>query len=271
MATVPEERSGREIRLLMLVIIVAVAGLLVLARFRFPSAEIVTVSPTPSPLDRLAVGAPFDELGSAVGAAANRVIPLVSVLELAGSPLPEPSPRKAPRPSVQAPLPEPPGASRWTLALRVGADRLLAYLPSGKRPMIGGRPAQVLGEDLQRGLVLISSTPDDPRAANVVDFTGAIAGLPGYRYAVAVEAGVAGPAARPIFLPRLDPIAMPPWDSPLWRIGGEPDIRPGALLFTMDGRLIGLTVPQQPGIAIVAAATIERLVRGLGPAPSGGQ
>ncbi len=33
----------------------------------------------------------------------------------------------------------------------------------------------------------------------------------------------------------------------------------GAFLFTLEGRLIGLTVPQEDGVAIVAAATLDRL------------
>lgn len=268
----PEERSGREIRLLMLVIIVAVAGLLVLARFRFPAADIVTVTQTPSPLDRIAVRAPFDELGTAAAAAAARVTPLVAVVE--AEPVPETPPRKGSRGSAQAPAPLP-QASQWLPALRVSADHLLVYVPSHMRPVrLGGWPVRIVGEDLQRGLTLVSVDRVEGTAAapmEVADFAGAASGLSAYRYVLAVEAAQAGPAARPIFLPRVDAVTAESWDSPVWRIGGQAEAGTGTFLFTMGGRLIGMTVPHEQGVAIVVAATLDRLARDLARAPSGGQ
>jgi hypothetical protein len=266
----PEERSGREIRLLLLVIIVAVAGLLVLARFRFPAADIVTVTPTPSPLDRIAVRAPFEEMAGVTAAAASHVLPLVAVLDV--EPPPEPAPKKAERTPAAAPAV--PVVHRLP-ALRVAADRLLAFVPAGMRPVrVSGRPARIVGEDAARGLVLVTSdSPVGPAQVPpaVVDFGGALIGLAGSRYVIAVEGAEAGPAVRPSYLPRADSVTAPPWDSPVWQIGGHTDVSAGAFLFTISGQLIGLAVPRDGGVAIVTAATLDRLARELAGPPSGGQ
>jgi hypothetical protein len=257
----------------MLVIIVAVAGLLVLARFRFPAAEIVTVSPTPSPLDRLAVRAPFEELATAAAAAAARVTPFVAAIEI--EPMPEPAARKNGRSASKTPASTPADSRRWQPALRVAADRLLVYVPAGSRPAgVGGQPAQIVAEDARHGLALVSNDAsglDGTAAPEVVDFSASPSALTGYQYVIVVEASEAGPAARPIFLPRLDAANVELWDSPIMRVGGETGAGPGAFLFTMAGRLIGLTVAEPQGLAVVGAATLERLSRDLARAPSGVQ
>jgi hypothetical protein len=258
--SIPEERSGREIRLLVLVIIVAVAGLLVLARFRFPAAEIVTVSPTPTPLERIIAHGPFDELAGAVAAAVARATPLVVVVEFESAP--DPASKKG----NETPAASPPAIIRRSIpALRVAPDRLFSILPSGMHPVsVNGRMPQVLGQDPRRAVVLLAA-PLPPTAAppHAVDFSSAISSLSAYRYVVAVEAADAGPAGRLAFLPRVDALTTEPWDSPIWRIGGHSDVQPGSFLFTMDGQLVGMAVPQGDGVAILTAAMIDRLVREL--------
>jgi hypothetical protein len=86
-----------------------------------------------------------------------------------------------------------------------------------------------------------------------------------------LEGAEAGPAVRPAYLARADAVSAAPWDSPLWQIGGHTDVTAGAFLFTVGGQLIGLAVPRDGGIAIVAAATLDRLARELPGPPSGGQ
>ncbi|MBM3751545.1 MAG: hypothetical protein FJW21_10275 [Acidimicrobiia bacterium] len=54
--------SGRETRLLRLVIVVAVAMLLVLAQFRYPAPDRATAAPVAGPIERLAARATFEEL-----------------------------------------------------------------------------------------------------------------------------------------------------------------------------------------------------------------
>jgi hypothetical protein len=262
----PEERSGREVRLLVLVIVIAVAGLLVLARYRFPAADIVTVSPTPTPLERLTTRPPFDELEGAVAGAAARVSPSLAVAEFDPIP-PEP-------PAKNAKAEPPPAAPRQRRpALRVGADTFLAYAPSGTTAvLLGGQPAQGIAGHAARRLVLVGAAPAGEGSlpgGPVADFAGAASGFAGSSYVLAVEAAAGGPAVRPIFVPRVDAAQLEPWDMPVLLIGGTASAPPGTFLFTLDGRLIGLTVPHDTGVAIVAAAALDRLVNEL--AASGGQ
>ncbi len=253
-----EERSGREIRLLVLVIVVAVAGLIVLARFQFPAADLVTVSPTPPPLERLSARAPFQELADVVASAAGRVTSVVTTITVQGAPLPAPRGKSTP---------PPPGPERLAVALRVRADRLLAFVPAGFKPtLLGGQPAQVVAADDRRGLALLGDArraEGQEPAGDIVDFAAAAPGFAAPSYVLAVEAAAGGPAARPVFIGRLDPITADGWDSPVRQIGGTPPVGPGVFLFTLEGRLIGLTVPQPDGVAIVAAATLDRLAREL--------
>jgi hypothetical protein len=262
MANGVEEPSGREIRLLLLVIVIAVAGLVVLARFRFPAADIVAVSPTPGPLERLVARAPFDDLTAAVASATEQLTPLIAVVEFDQVPAPPAKGRAAAAPAVELPR-------YFVPALRVRPDRWLAYQAPSTRPVRSGSgPVMVAAEDSGRGLVLLGlSGRTEPKPA-VVDFTSAAAGLPASTYVIAVEAAPAGPAIRPLFLPRLDPVSAVPWDSPILRVGGTMPVAPGSLIFTLEGRFVGMIVPQQDGVAIVAAATLDRLV---GELASGGQ
>ncbi len=269
-----EERSGREIRLLILVIIVAVAGLLVLARFRFPAADVVGVSPTPSPLERLAVRAPFDESGARRGDRRGACDAVHCVVEFEDVPAPPPAVvgNKGRSGPVAAPVPAAPAPRHLMPALRVRADRVLTYVPSGTRPVLfNGQAPHVLGADPRRELAVISAAdsgdPSAPASA-VVDFAGAAYDFSGSGYVIAVEAAAGGPSARPVYIPRLDPVTVDLWDQPLLRIGGRVEVSPGAMLFTLDGRLIGLTVPQEQGVAIVAPAALNRLA---GELTSGGQ
>jgi hypothetical protein len=264
----PEERSGREIRLLMLVIVIAVAGLLVLARFRFPTAEIVTVSPTPTALERLTVRAPFEDLANAVAAAAARVRPVVAVVEVEI----EPPEAPAARPSGQAAASvEPVPAPRLLgLALRVAPGRLLMYMAGGARPVsAGGEPVQVIGEDASREIVLVTTSPAEGLSVEVVDFVGAVPSFGGSSYVLAVEAAAGGPVSRPVFIARVDPAAAEGWETPLLKVGGTPPVPAGVFLFTIDGRLVGLTIPQETGIAIVGAAALDRLAGQLVQAEAG--
>jgi hypothetical protein len=58
-------------------------------------------------------------------------------------------------------------------------------------------------------------------------------------------------------------VAEDRWTSAILRIGGDAQVGPGAFLFTIDGRLIGLTVPHENGIAIVTAATLGQVIADL--------
>ena len=78
-----QERWGRETRLLVLIVVVSLAVLLVLARFRFPAASIdVAPSAAPSPLANLVSRAAFEDLAEAMASTATRVAPRVVVVRV---------------------------------------------------------------------------------------------------------------------------------------------------------------------------------------------
>lgn len=252
-----DDRSGRETRLLLLVIAVAVAVLLVLARFRFPEAEIATAAPSPNPLDRIATRATFDELADAVADTATRLMPYITVLEFAAPP--EASVRKPDRKSEKKAA-RPAEVSRYVPGLRVRPDLVIAHAPPGLAPVLVAG-ASLVALDHDRQIVVISAAPVS-RGASVVDLSHST-GFAGSAYVLAIEAGAAGPAARPAFLSRTSPAQVAGWSSTVLRVPGEPQASAGAVLFAMDGRLIGLVLPQADGLAIADGPAIERAVTEL--------
>jgi len=246
-----EERSGREVRLLALVIVVAVAGLLVLARFRFPGAEIVTVNPAPSPLERLAARPVFEDMAAAVAETTNRLLPALGVAEF-DHPQERPSRKSPPVPRVPVLVP----------TLRARADVSVAYAPSGLLLRAAGSAQPRI--DSQHELAWIPPTGDDAGEAHasqeVVDLRSGVPTFAGSSFVIVVEAGVTGAAARPVFIPRVDQVPDDRWSAPLLRIGGQPQILVGSFLFTLDGHLIGIVVPQDTGMAIVSAGLLNRML-----------
>jgi hypothetical protein len=120
-----DERTGRETRLLVLVVIIALGVLVVLARFRFPGSDIGSMSPSPGPLAGLAARATFDDMAETIAGLLKRVSPSIVIVRLEPIEVPAPpargsaaAPRQAPPP---APLPEP----RLQPALRVRSDLAL--------------------------------------------------------------------------------------------------------------------------------------------------
>jgi hypothetical protein len=267
-----EERSGREIRLLVLVIAVAVAVLLVLARFRFPSVDLSATPPTPGPLERLAARATFDDLASTLADVTARVTPVfvVAAIEKIPEKLEPPAkPQKPPSKSTPPPEPAPP-SQRWVPALRVRPELLLAYVPSGMHVIaVEGWSAspQVGAADDGREVVLIRVPAG---SAPVVDFANAAADFVGSTFVVAIEGALGGPAARPVFVPRIDAMFESRWSTTLFVLGGEPELRAGTFAFTLDGRFIGLAVRAEPaGVALVPAAALERAVADMAARLSG--
>jgi hypothetical protein len=254
-----EERSGREVTLLVFVIAVAVGCLLVLARFRFPAAEIAAVStPPPSPLDRLVTRASFDDLANIVADVSNRLSPTLLSIGVDPAPPPEKPSRRGAPPAAAPPA----GPRRWIAALRVQADLALAYLPPDVRvaAVVGmSITPEIAGVDTRRGLVLARV----PSSESVIDFATASPNFTG-GYAVAVDGTMGGPASHPVYIPRVDIVPDGLWAPSPLQVGGGAELTPGALVYTLGGRLVGLVVPHDGGLALVPAAALERAAADLG-------
>jgi len=201
-----EERSGRETRLLALVIVVALAALLMLARFRFPAADLADVRPAQGPLERLVARSTYEDLAASVANLVQRVSSAVVVLQIQSL---------APDPATGARgvAPEPPPAvTRLVPGARMAGDLALVHVPSGFQ-VTGGQglavPVEVLRADQDLELALV-------RAPSVLEITSVLAnpfeGFPGFSYVGVVEAAIGGVTAKPTGPPtRGGPIPSSSW------------------------------------------------------------
>ncbi len=73
-----------------------------------------------------------------------------------------------------------------------------------------------------------------------------------------------GPTARPVFIGRLDPSVDDRWQPSPLLIGGSPQAPAGSLLFAVDGRLIGMVLPQFGSLALVPPSALNSVVTELG-------
>jgi hypothetical protein len=251
------ERTGRDGRLLALVIVVSLAVLLVLAKFRFPlAAGVTTAPPAPGMFERLAARSTYDDLAATIANLVQRLTS-VAVVHLGLVPPEEkPGVKKgaAPEPILAAP-------PRLAAAIRVGQagqDLAVTYLPPGYQVTGGqGLSAQldVVASDPIRSIAVV-------RAPSVFETssgtTGAVADFQGFSYVAIVEAAPGGLSAVPFFVGRVDPTPDSAWPTPIRAVGGSPTLPPGALVFTLDGRFIGLALPTpNGGRALVPAAALD--------------
>ena len=254
----PSERTGRDARLLALVIVVSLAVLLLLAQFRFPvTAGGTPAPPPPGPLERLAARSTYDDLAATVANLVQRVTSSVVILQLNLLP-----PEEKPSGKKSAPAPEPLlGPPRLIAAIRVGQDLAVTYLPPGYQ-VTGGQglsgPVQVVASDPARGIAIV-------RAASVFDITSgtanALSEFQGFSYVAAVEAAPGGLSAAPVFVGRVDPTNDTAWPTPMRVLGGSPTLPVGALVFTLDQRFIGLALPAtNGGRMLVPASALETAV-----------
>lgn len=250
MSSPPALGAGRETRLLLLVIIVAVAVLLVLARFRYPSVERVAPAPVVGPIERLAARATFEELSLIMADLTARVQPSLLAITLERVPVVTPARRGAPPPVT-------PPERRRVAAWRIDVDLAVAYVPAGFTP-VDGEGAVVAARDDARSLALLR-VPVAPYAG-----PGPLTqSFGGPSYVAVFEGGRGGAAGRPVFVGRIDTFEDDQWPEPLLAVGGRPGLDAGAFVFTLDGRLLGMTLPDDAGTAIVRASMLQTVVERL--------
>jgi hypothetical protein len=254
-----DQASGRETRLLVLVIVVALAVLLVLSRLRFPETKLAAVAPGPSPLDRLAARTTYDDLGNTIASLVDRVSPTLVTLRLEA----DSAPRRTTRGSTGRGAASAEVESQPALGVRIRPDVAAVYVPPGFHV---AAEFTVAAADETRGVALITVAPPNPPvtlpAANDI--------FAGFEYVAAVEPALGGPTAKPVFIGRADPAALATWaPSPLLIGGGSSGLAAGAILYDLDGRLVGLTMPRGRDVVVVPAAALEAIVRELIASPSG--
>ncbi|MCC6164044.1 MAG: PDZ domain-containing protein [Acidobacteria bacterium] len=236
-------RPSREVRLLVATIVVSVAVLLVLSRFRFPasSAESRDSSAT-QPLARLAARAAFDDLSLTVRELQTRVAGSLVVVEIA--------------PNLAADRPAASRTRRFAAALRVRDDAAVVMSGEGMSvEAVAGvqGPVAVLASDPVRGITVVRVPP---APAPVMQVRESGQPVPAPDYMVVVEASAGGAGLRPVFVSRSDTVSDPRWDSPLLAIGRGVGADAGAPVFALDGRLAGILTPGDDVPLLVPAAVL---------------
>jgi hypothetical protein len=262
-------RSGRETRLLILVMVVAFALLVVLSRFRYPGANLAVVAPTPGPLAGLAARAAFEDMASSLSTLLSRVGPAFFVVPLGPEPPPAPPSRGTPprqtargraasRPA-EAEAETVPVPIRLAAAFRMQPDLALVHVPSGWVPQL----------DVLQGTTLVALDPARElallRTGPVNDLPGRFGPnpFPGFGYVGAVDVTANGPTIQPLFIGRAEAVTDARWPAPLLDLGRVGQPVAGSWLFSMDARLVGLVIGRANGALMVPADALAAAVQDL--------
>jgi hypothetical protein len=244
MAEPNDDRSGRDSRLLGLVIVIALAVLMVLARFRFSDPATRTAAVAPGPLERLAARATFDDLAGAVYSALQRVQPTLVAVALESDPQSRPPAAEGAetRPALRS------------MGVRLRDEWVVTHVPEGWRVAVANgerAPAPDAAREvafLMRGL----EPGEDRLPITASDFQG-------FAYVCVVEATAAGePTGRPAFIGRVTQTTDERWGGDVLVPGGSMEIPAGALVFRLDGRFVGLAARGPAGqLVLIPAALLE--------------
>ena len=244
--TLDPRRWPRETRLLVVTIVLSLAVLLTLARFRFPAQQPLTLPV--QPLQQLAARAAFDDLGASV----TRAVTLLrsSLVVVARAPAVEVVRSLSLEDVLRQDGAEP--AADYVLALRFRPN--LAVVVSAGRPLaLRGADARLLEvrrRDDLRGLTVIRMPPppDEWRPLTV-------ATSPGPQYLLLAEAVASDLAMRPLFGSPGGPVTSAHWDVPLLALG-QVQAAVGTLVFALDGSFVGAIVRAGSGSALVPAQAL---------------
>jgi hypothetical protein len=269
----PEPTSGRETRLLVLVVVVSLAVLLLLARFRFPTANLATVNPSPGPLAGMAARATFEEMSTTLADILTRAGATLDVIRL------EPAPRETPAatdagrgtrdtpPAAGASGGAPPAEAgvtpRFVPLLRVRKDLGLLHVPLGWRPAgIRDMPnaIEVVWIDTEREIAAVRLPPVPGSFGGL---PASAAGVTGFLYVGVIQGTRSGPTIQPAFIGRTDTETDARWSAPLVVVSGASAVPLGSLVYAIDGRLVGLVTRHDAGVAIVPASALDEAVTRL--------
>jgi len=245
-----QERWGRETRLLVLIVVVSLAVLLILARFRFPAARLDVAPPAPSPLANLVSRAAFEELSEAMASTANQIAPRVVVVRI--GPARSSSAARAGRGAVDHT-----NGPRLALGLRVRPDLALVRVPAGMIPtelIDSTQPVEIVAADSKREIALIRLPPSGDGTIETV--TEPFAGFAYLGEATATRDGL---TLQPVFIGRTGTRPHERWPAALTGVDNA-SVSDGSLLFTIEGRLIGLAVRDGASVAVVPPPMIETAV-----------
>jgi hypothetical protein len=138
--------------------------------------------------------------------------------------------------------------------LRLGGDLAMVYLPVGYvvTGATGYPSVELVGADAARAVALVRL----PATADPVDAPSPATGFAGFGYVAVIEGAVGGPTAKPVFVGRVDTVTDGGWGTDLLAMGGSPEAPVGSLVFSLDGRFVGLAVPTAGNGRALASLTL---------------
>lgn len=278
-----QPQTGRETRLLVLVVGVAIIVLLLLAQWQFPASSLSGVSPGSAPLAGLAARATFDEMASTMADVIGRVSPTAVVVPLerqleiieeegegvdageGGSSVPPEALPDAEADSEGEDLALPVEPDAWALALRVRRDLALLQVPAGFAVLsTEAMPFETVATDAEREVTLVrvsaSNAEPDTLSASIRTF-------PSFSYVAVVDATPVGPTVQPAFVGRAVTVTDSRWSHALVPASAVPGLSTGSFVFSLDSRLIGLAVRGDTGPMIVPAPALEAFLQGVEAPP----
>lgn len=258
----PPRHSARETRLLLLTLAVSVGALLLLARFRFPERPLTDLS-TPQPLTRLTRVTAFDELSAMLRDLLRQfegAVVLARITLRAGT---APAASQGDGGAGAAKGARSFETTTDALGLLVRDDLALVPFPAGARvDAVAGAalPANgVVARDDQRGLAVVR-VPG--YTAPEISLQPPATPLDAPGYVAVLEAAADGPTIRAEFVSRYSTEPHAGWDQPVLVLSGPSGAKPGSLLFTLSGRLVGMTLPDSGRMLVVPAdALMTRATR----------
>ncbi|MCC7008039.1 MAG: hypothetical protein IT184_04430 [Acidobacteria bacterium] len=236
------ESQGRETRILLLIVAVSIALLLLLARLRYPAADLPVIAPTQVPLVDLTAPRGFDDLGQRLSSLLAAVSPRMLTIEL--EPAATPAARRRPA-DVQTQL---------ATAVRVKPDLAVVHVPRGLHPRAAADTGvHVLAADEARELALLHVPPNlDTSASQPAEpFTG-------MAYVALVAAMRGGPTVQPVYVGRVAPLEGGRWPGAL-DLGPLVGLDAGTAyaMFSLDGRFLGLLIPAAGTATLVPAQALQ--------------
>jgi hypothetical protein len=137
-------------------------------------------------------------------------------------------------------------------ALRVRRDAAATLLPLGDSGI--DTHLDLLVADRASGLAIVRVPDGGPSTGAPVPWAPVQLAAP--RFLMMATGSAHGLSLQPVFVGALSTLRSPAWSGPVWLLPSGTPIPAGALLFTGDGELVGLSVEEEGGLAIVPGETL---------------
>jgi hypothetical protein len=219
-------RISRETRQLLIAALIALVALWVLARIRFPGQQ-PSPNPIPSLLPQLSSVPRFANLAGEIIELQSRLSTVWLTVAVSGV-----------EDAAEA------GTHPLT-AMRLGANEAVVLLRGSDRV---SNQDDVIASDRITGLTIIR-TKEDSTPVGVPPWMPQ--SLRATQYFMATVGTASGVSLRPVLVSAMQDIHSPAWPGAIWLVPDSTDLAPSSFVFTTSGEIVGLTVREPAGLAIV--------------------